>query len=250
MIAEVRVSWLLLFWITLSCAAKQYETFGQISSSMIFMICAHFLYANACHKVWTAWLDLILTLWSQGEPYIATTWDMTHEKFGWMLCFWNFAGVPFLYCSQSVFLSTRMTFTSPWLFAALAITYYIWDCANGQKNDFRKQVKLSRWAWPQFEHAKLKPPIEYIQTNSTPLLVDGWYRHARKIHYTCDIAMALLWGMACGFDHILPYFYVMFFTGMIIHRYLRDEERCSKKYGKYWEEYKRRVPYVFIPKIF
>ena len=45
----------------------------------------------------------------------------------------------------------------------------------------------------------------------------------------------------------MPYFYVVFFTTMISHRQWRDEEKCSRKYGKYWEEYKRRVPYIFIP---
>ena len=30
--------------------------------------------------------------------------DIMYEKFGWMLCFWNFAGVPFLYFAQSAFI--------------------------------------------------------------------------------------------------------------------------------------------------
>jgi len=49
------------------------------------MICInifYWFYSNACAK---------------GEHYIPTTWDMFYEKFGWMLNFWNFAGVPFLY---------------------------------------------------------------------------------------------------------------------------------------------------------
>jgi delta24(24(1))-sterol reductase len=46
--AEIRVSWILLFLITLSCAVKQYETQGEVSISLIFLLLAHFLYANAC----------------------------------------------------------------------------------------------------------------------------------------------------------------------------------------------------------
>ena len=34
---------------------------------------------------------------------------------------------------------------------------------------------------------------------------------------------------------------------MIIHRAMRDIERCREKYGKAWEEYEREVPYLFIP---
>ena len=78
----------------------------------------------------------------------------------------------------------------------------------------------------------------------------GWWAYARKIHYTCDVLMALIWGLSCGTGHFLPYFYFVFFTGMIAHRYTRDAERCSKKYGKDWEKYCRRVPYVFVPGLF
>ena len=75
--AEVRVSWLALFLLTASGAAHQYATYGTVSSPMIFMAVAHFLYANACMK---------------GEECIPTTWDIFHERWGWLLVFWNLAG--------------------------------------------------------------------------------------------------------------------------------------------------------------
>ncbi len=34
---------------------------------------------------------------------------------------------------------------------------------------------------------------------------------------------------------------------MISHRAYRDIQKCEAKYGEAWEEYKRRVPYLFIP---
>ncbi len=48
--AEIRVSWIALFLLTLSGAAHQYAAYGAVSTPMIFMITAHFLYANACMK--------------------------------------------------------------------------------------------------------------------------------------------------------------------------------------------------------
>lgn len=74
--AETRVSWILLFLLTLSCAFKQKEMLGYISFQMWIMILAHFLYANACQK---------------GEECIPTTWDIFYEKWGWMLIYRNLA---------------------------------------------------------------------------------------------------------------------------------------------------------------
>lgn len=55
------------------------------------------------------------------------------------------------------------------------------------------------------------------------------------------------WGLITGFNSPFPWFYSVFFTVMIIHRARRDLERCRERYGEAWEEYERRVPYLFIP---
>jgi hypothetical protein len=71
--------------------------------------------------------------------------------------------------------------------------------------------------------------------------------YARKIHYTCDLFFALSWGGMTGFNSPFPWFYPFFFSCMIIHRAIRDIQKCRAKYGKAWEEYERLVPYLFIP---
>lgn len=240
--SEIRVAWILLFLLTVSAAAKQYELYGMVSWPMIFMVVAHGLYTNACMK---------------GEECIPTTWDIFHEKWGWMLIFWNFAGVPFVYSFQSFYIlknNPQYPFIySVILFVVLFSAYYVWDTSQSQKNRFRMQLKgtyVPRKAFPQLPWGTLKKP-QYLQTkNGGTLLIDGWWRYARKIHYTCDIVMSFTWALCCGFSGILPYFYPLFFLGMIIHRYRRDSVRCAKKYGKDWEEYCKRVPYVFIPFVF
>jgi delta24(24(1))-sterol reductase len=238
MVAEVRWSWLTLMMITISCAAKQYEMKGFISGNMCFMLLAHWLYSNATVK---------------GEHCIPCTWDMFHENFGWMLNFWNISGVPFLYCYQSLYVLKNQdllieTYPKPLLvfnFILLVTAYYCWDTSNSQKANIKIRVK--RNTFPQFSWGDIQEPIRFIETPHGNLLVDGWYAFVRKLQYTGDILMALSWGLACGFRSPLPYFYVFFFTNFVMHRQKRDEERCAQKYGKYWDEYVKKVPNVFIP---
>lgn len=53
-----------------------------------------------------------------------------------------------------------------------------------------------------------------------------------------------------GFSHILPYFYVLYFSVLLVHREARDERQCRAKYGAAWEAYCSRVPYRIIPYIY
>ena len=240
MFAEIKASWLQLFLLTLSAALKQYEETGEVSNSMILMVVAHFLYSNACMK---------------GEECVPTTWDIFYEKFGWMLIFWNFSGVPYVYCFQSFYLLKNPGLNlSSGVFGVLLVillfAYYIWDTAQSQKNRFRQQLKgtyVKRFAFPQLPWGTIENP-KYLKTESgSYLLTDGWWQYARKIHYTCDIIMAFIWGLSCGFSGILPFYYPIFFSIMILHRYTRDTARCKLKYGKDWDKYCEIVKYAFIP---
>ena len=64
---------------------------------------------------------------------------------------------------------------------------------------------------------------------------------------TAGSARIICWGLICGFEVLLPYWYVCFFVPMIIHRAVRDDARCAEKYGADWDTYIKRVPYVFVP---
>lgn len=59
MFYEVRIPWFILFLITSSVAARQYEKYGYVSAEVVFLAGAHYLYANACAK---------------GEHLIITSW--------------------------------------------------------------------------------------------------------------------------------------------------------------------------------
>lgn len=59
MFYEVRIPWFILFLITCSVAARQYETYGYVSPEVTFLAGAHYLYTNACAKA----EQIIITSW-------------------------------------------------------------------------------------------------------------------------------------------------------------------------------------------
>lgn len=59
MFYEVRIPWFILFLITCSVAARQYESYGYVSAEVVFLAGAHYLYTNACAKA----EEMIITSW-------------------------------------------------------------------------------------------------------------------------------------------------------------------------------------------
>jgi len=184
---------------------------------------------------------------------------MYYEKWGFMLIFWNLAGVPLSYCHCTLYLANHLDevqsypFRTPLLvllFTSYLFMYWIWDTTNSQKNRFRAQERgtlVERKTFPQLPWQTVKNPRVIKTKSGDSILADGWYGKARKIHYTCDFYFALTWGLITGFNSPFPWFYPVFFGCMIVHRAYRDIQRCKIKYGESWTEYEKLVPYLFIP---
>ncbi|KAG8411090.1 C-24(28) sterol reductase [Metarhizium acridum] len=243
MFYEVRIPWFILFLISCGTAAKQYDMYGYVSAEVLFLVMAHYLYANACAK---------------GEELITSSWDMYFEKLGFMLTFWNMAGVPFSYCHCAIYFANHHPSEyrwNPYALVALVVVYlfmyWMWDTSNSQKNAFRqmeRQGKLTkRNTFPQLPWQIVKNPRTLETQAGERILVDGWFGIIRKPNYVPDMFFSFSWGLITGFKSPFPWFYSVFFMIMIIHRAMRDIERCRRKYGDAWKQYEKEVPYLFIP---
>ena len=219
------IGWIIL---NLAYAAKQCQQ-SSLSNSMVLVFVFQLYY-------------VIDALWN--EQAILTTMDITTDGFGFMLVFGDLVWVPFTYSLQSRFLvSNPVHLSDAWVATAIALNItglWIFRSANGQKNAFRTNP-----ADASVGHLK------YLQTQSgSKLLVSGWWGAARKINYTGDWLMSLAWSLPCGFQSPIPYFYPFYFAVLLFHRAQRDEMLCRSKYGKDWLEYRKRVPYMFVPYVF
>jgi len=219
-------------------AAKQYTNIGTVTGPMVLVNMMQMLY------VWDALYF---------EQSILSTMDITTDGFGYMLAFGDLAWVPFTYGLQARYLVDHDPKMGSGMLAAVAALglggYALFRSANLQKDRFRTDPKN-----PAVSHLQTLE-VENQQTGkATQLLVSGWWGLARKINYTGDWLMAWAWSSTTGCPvtsngSIVTYFYPIYFAILLIHRAIRDDHFCQEKYGKGWDEYKKRVPSVFIPYI-
>ncbi len=201
------------------------------------------------------------------EPAVLTTMDMTTEGFGFMLALGNLAWVPFTYSLQARYLSSRPYELSAPLAAALValhlVGYAIFRLSNLQKTRFRSLPAGHVFAREAPGGAAAASPASHLFTTDatqllsmktkrgTNLITSGWWGVSRHVNYLGDWLMALSWCAAAGAGGgIAPWFYTVFFATLLLHREIRDEEACQRKYGPDWIEYKKRVPYRIIPHLY
>ncbi|MDI1353199.1 MAG: hypothetical protein PSV35_10615 [bacterium] len=61
------------------------------------------------------------------------------------------------------------------------------------------------------------------------------------------VALFSILGIACGLiSYFSPYFYVSFLTILLVDRAFRDDQRCARTYGHYWQQYCEIVPYKIM----
>ncbi|MFO0546855.1 MAG: hypothetical protein U0271_00640 [Polyangiaceae bacterium] len=216
--------------VTMTMAAAELERTGAISTSMALVAGFHLLYVADFYFF---------------EDAMLSTWDINYENFGYMLGFGFVVWMPFTFSLQAQYLvyhQPRLPVWAALLITALNLTgYYIFRSSNLQKHRFKTQPASRIWG---------KEPAFIPTKRGTKLLVSGWWGLARHANYLGDLTMALAWCLPCGFSHVTPYFYFIYFAPLLIDRERRDHHVCAKKYGDDWEVYCKRVPYRIFPGVY
>ncbi|RKP34806.1 C-14 sterol reductase [Dimargaris cristalligena] len=178
------------------------------------------------------------------ESSVLTTMDVTTDGFGWMLSFGDLAWVPFIFSIQARYLALEPVLLGPvgtGLVVAVGIaSFLIFRLSNSQKNIFRTNP-----------HDPRVRGLKYIETESgSKLLISGWWGLARHINYLGDWLFGLSWCLTTGFGSPIPYFYIIYFGILLIHRERRDDHKCRLKYKQDWDRYCSIVKYRIVPGIY
>jgi delta14-sterol reductase len=252
-------------WILIDLAfiAKQYRNYGYVSDSILFVSAFQAFYVLDGQYL---------------EAGITTMMDITTDGFGYMLSFGDLAWVPFMYSTQTRYLSTYPVHLG-WMGVAAASAVFatglsIFRAANSQKSLFRSNPNDPKVA-----------NLSFLQTKrGTKLLTAGWWGKSRHINYFGDWLQAspfslptgiagytilsagsaiatsqsitmldgrvVVQDQAKGWGMIFTYFYVLYFATLLIHREGRDDAACAKKYGDDWVKYKNQVKYHILPYVY
>ena len=231
----------ILAWtlINLSFLFAQYKIHGFVSNSMILVNFLQFLYV----------IDFFIN-----EDWYLRTIDIAHDHFGFYLAWGDSVWLPFMYTLQSHYLVHHPIDLHPFYFLVVIglgiFGYYIFRTVNHQKDLVRKSKGMcSIWGKPaKYIEAKYKSTDNTKHTSL--LLCSGYWGVSRHFNYVGDLCLSLSMCLSCGFNHLLPYFYIIFMSILLLHRIERDHQRCDGKYGKYWQEYCQVVPYKLIPFVY
>jgi len=192
------------------------------------------------------WLILVFQTWYvvdalYNEPAILTTMDITTDGFGFMLSMGDLSWVPFVYTLQARYLAFKHVELGPFWTAVVFLVnfcgFYIFRTANGEKNNFRNGNNPKNLKY-------------FTAASGSKLLTSGWWGRSRHPNYFGDLLMGLAWSLTTAFDTPITYFYIIYFTILLVHRQRRDDGFCEEKYGKDWEKYKKLVPYRIIPYVY
>jgi 7-dehydrocholesterol reductase len=225
-------------------ACHQYQRDGYLADSVAVCVALMCVY-NFKFFVW--------------ETGYFNSMDIQHDRAGYYICWGCLVWVPAVYASPALYIASVQppvrlgVETALAIFALGCLSIWINYDSDRQRQEFRASGgKKKVWGKkPVIVEAQYKVAKDgVVVTKKSILLASGWWAVARHFHYLPEITASFFWTAPALFGKLPPYLYVIFLTVLLIDRSVRDDTRCSLKYGKYWKKYCELVPYKIIPGIF
>lgn len=189
--------------------------------------------------------------WESG--YLRTI-DIMLDRAGFYICWGCLVYIPGLYASVSLYLVSHPIILGPFWSGLILGTGLVSVFVNYKADMQKQEVRYANGnclVWgrkPEIIRAKYQ--LENGEERESILLASGWWGLARHFHYVPELLLAFMWTVPALFSHIMPYSYVIFLLILLTHRSYRDDNKCVKKYGNFWQEYCRRVPHRIVPYLF
>jgi len=182
-----------------------------------------------------------------------TSLDIMHDRAGYYICWGCLVWVPSVYTSGGMYLAAHPTqlgfLRSFFCFLIGALMIWINYDSDRQRQRFREKGGKEKIWGKDPKYIVASYTTEKGEQKSSLLLYSGYWGISRHFHYIPEILASLFWCVPCH-TVIMPYFYVIFLTPLLIDRSARDDYRCASKYGKYWDEYRHHVPSRIIPYLY
>uniref|UniRef100_G3MS90 7-dehydrocholesterol reductase n=1 Tax=Amblyomma maculatum TaxID=34609 RepID=G3MS90_AMBMU len=189
--------------------------------------------------------------WEDG--YMQTI-DIIVDRAGYYICWGCICFLSLMYPLTSLYMVENSPASSP-LQAFVIFLMGLTMIGLNYWTDYQRQVvratngKCTIWGSPpKLIKASYRDASGKQRTNL--LLASGFWSLSRHVNYVFEVLAALCWALPSGSSSIVPYLYVLYLVGLLLHRSYRDEKKCSLKYGHYWKQYCDLVKCQVVPYLF
>jgi len=197
-------------------------------------------------------------LWEMG--YMRSI-DIIVDRAGFEIQWGCLVWVPSVYTLHSRFLvqyPSTLSFGAAAALFVLSITGVVLNYLADRERDVFRATNGDCKVWgqtPKFikaEYTIIDRKTGLKSTKTSLLLASGFWGVARHFQYFFELMAAWSWCLLANpFQNgIIPLFYAAFLTSLLIDRAKRDSNKCHLKYGKYYEEYCKLVPYKILPGVY
>ena len=101
-------------------------------------------------------------------------------------------------------------------------------------------------------HYEVTNPKGEKEPKTSILLINGFWGVVRHPQYIFELGVACTWGLLTNpsLRYGQSMIYWVYLTILLSHRALRDARKMKAKYGKEYDTYCEKVPYLMVPFVY